>query len=146
LGPFVAELVEWSVVSGPSLPLALAVIVVAGGLAGCASSSQRSEPQAVAVRFATAVEGSNGRDACAVLTSEAAESVSGATDVPCAVAVLKVEEHGSRVRSVQIWGDAAQVKLGSDTVFLRRLPGGWQVRAAGCQSRPGAAYHCDVEG
>lgn len=102
--------------------------------------------RAVAVEFVTAVQGGNGRDACALLTSEAEESVSGATEVPCATAVLNLDEHGSNVRGVQIWGDSAQVKLGSDTMFLRRLPAGWQVRAAGCQSRPGAAYTCDVRG
>ncbi|HEV2885714.1 MAG TPA: hypothetical protein VGX49_02275 [Jatrophihabitans sp.] len=132
--------------SRPSLPLALAVIVVAGGLTGCASSTQRSQVQSVAVEFVTAVEDDKGADACALLTSDAEESVSGATDVPCATAVLNLEESGSQVHHVQIWGDAAQVKLGSDTVFLSRLSAGWQVRAAGCQSQPGAAYNCDVEG
>ncbi|MEO7262509.1 MAG: hypothetical protein ABI047_14835 [Jatrophihabitantaceae bacterium] len=131
--------------SGRSLRLALAVFL-AGGLVGCAASAERSGVQAVAVEFVTAVEDSNGSDACALLTSEAEESVSGATDVPCATAVLTIDENGSQVHHVQVWGDAAQVKLGSDTVFLRRLPAGWQVRAAGCQPQPGAAYHCDVEG
>ena len=129
-----------------SLPLALAVLVVAVGLAGCAAGTERSEVQQVAVDFVSAIEDENGQDACELLTSEAEESVSGATDVSCATAVLNLDESGSEVRHIQIWGDAAQVKLGSDTVFLRRLPTGWQVRAAGCQSQPGAAYHCDVEG
>jgi hypothetical protein len=133
-------------VSRRSLPLALAVLVVAVGLAGCAAGTERSEVQQVAVDFVSAIEDENGQDACELLTSEAEESVSGATDVSCATAVLNLDESGSEVRHIQIWGDAAQVKLGSDTVFLRRLPTGWQVRAAGCQSQPGAAYHCDVEG
>ena len=132
--------------SGRSLPLALAVIMVAGGLAGCAASSQRSEAERVAVDFVTAIEDRNGADACELLTSRAEESVSGATDVACATAVLNIEESGSEVHHVEVWGDAAQVKLGTDTVFLQELPVGWQVRAAGCHSQPGAAYKCDVEG
>jgi hypothetical protein len=115
-------------------------------LTGCASTIQRQQVQAIAVDFVTAVQNKNGQDACSLLTPNAAESVSGATDIPCSTAVLNVEEDGSEVRHVQIWGDAAQVKLGGDTVFLSRQPAGWQVRAAGCQSQPGAAYHCDVEG
>lgn len=115
-------------------------------LAGCASDTERQQVQAAAVEFVTAVEGSDGPGACALLTTDAAESVSGATDTPCAAAVLNVDEHGSQVHHVQVWGDSAQVKLGTDTLFLRRLQNGWQVRAAGCQSRPGAAYRCDVEG
>jgi hypothetical protein len=133
-------------VSGRSLPLALAAIVLAAGLVGCTADTERSEVQRVAVDFVTAVESKDGSDACELLTSQAEESVSGATDVPCATAVLSIDESGSQVHHIQVWGDAAQVKLGSDTVFLRRLPDGWQVRAAGCQSQPGAAYNCDVEG
>jgi hypothetical protein len=124
----------------------VAVVALACALTGCASSAERSQVQAVAVEFVTAVQDGDGQDACALLTSEAEQSVSGATDVPCATAVLNVEELGNQVHGTQIWGDAAQVKLGSDVVFLRRLPGGWQVRAAGCQSAPGVGYHCDVQG
>ena len=133
-------------VSGRSLPLALAALAVAAGLAGCTAGTERSEVQQVAVDFVTAIEDGNGQVACGLLTTEAEESVSGATEVSCETAVLNIDESGSQLRHTQVWGDAAQVKLGSDTVFLRRLPSGWQVRAAGCQSQPGAAYNCDVEG
>jgi hypothetical protein len=124
----------------------VATALLGGGLAGCQSSPQRSEVQGVAIRFVTAVEDKQGENACALLTPDAEESVSGATDVSCQTAILNVDEHGLDVHSVQVWGDAAQVKVGSDTVFLRRLDAGWQVRAAGCQSQPKAAYKCDVEG
>jgi hypothetical protein len=126
--------------------LALALLAFAGVLAGCTSSTERSEVQSVAADFVSAVEDRNGPAACALLTPEAEKSASGATDVPCATAVLTIRENGSQLHGTQIWGDAAQVKLGSDTVFLRRLPAGWQVRTAGCQSRPGAAYDCEIQG
>jgi len=129
-----------------SLPVLLAVLATAAAVAGCTGSNQRPQVRDVAVEFVVAVQDRHGQDACSLLTDEAAESVSGATDVPCEQAVLNVDEDGTAVHSVQVWGDAAQVKLGSDTVFLRWLPGGWQVRAAGCQSQPGAAYRCDVAG
>jgi hypothetical protein len=133
-------------VGGRSLPLALAALAVAAGLVGCTAGTERSEVQQVAVDFVTAIEDGNGQVACGLLTTEAEESVSGATEVSCETAVLNIDESGSDVQHIQVWGDAAQVKLGSDTVFLQRLPAGWQVRAAGCQSRPDAAYNCDVEG
>jgi hypothetical protein len=120
--------------------------VAAAGLAGCAANTERAEVQRVAVDFVTAVEDDNGQDACGLLTPEAEQSVSGATDVACSTAVLSIDESGSQVHHTQVWGDSAQVKLGSDTVFLRRLSTGWQVRAAGCRSQPDAAYDCDVEG
>ena len=113
-----------------SLPLVLAVVATAGASAGCSAGPQRPQVLDVAARFVTAVQDHDGRAACALLTDEAAESVSGATDVQCEQAVLNVEEDGTAVHSVQVWGDAAQVKLGSDTIFLRWLPSGWQVRSS----------------
>lgn len=132
--------------SGRILPLALALVVTAGALSACTASTERSEVERVAVDFVTAVQDGNGQHACDLLTSEAEKSVSGATEVNCSSAVVNVHESGSDVHGIQVWGEAAQVKLGSDTVFLQRLPGGWQVRAAGCQSQPGKAYDCDIEG
>ncbi len=132
--------------TGRCLPLALAVILAVGGSVGCTSGAEQSRVRAVAAEFVTAVQDGNGGDACALLTSEAEKSVSGATDVPCATAVLNLDENGSQLHGIEIWGDAAQVKLGTDTVFLRRLPTGWQVHAAGCQPQPGAAYDCEVQG
>lgn len=129
-----------------SLPLALAVLAAGGAVAGCTSSTERSQVQSVATEFVTAVQDRDGQQACALLTSEAEKSVSGATDVPCETAVLAIEEDGSQLHGTQIWGDAAQVKLGTDTVFLRRLAAGWLVQAAGCRSRPGASYDCDIQG
>lgn len=132
--------------SGRILPLALASVLAAGGLAACTADTERSEVQRVAVDFVTAVQDGNGQHACELLTSEAQKSVTGATDFACASAVVNIDESGSEVHRIQVWGDAAQVKVGSDTVFLQRFPDGWQVRAAGCQSQPGAAYDCDVDG
>lgn len=123
--------------TGRSLPLALALAALAsaGALTGCVTSTERSEVQSVATEFVTAVQAGDGQQACELLTPEAEDSVSGATDVPCATAVLTLEQDGAQLHGTQIWGDAAQVKLGTDTVFLRRLAAGWQVQAAGCRPR-----------
>jgi hypothetical protein len=124
----------------------MSLIAVTGALTGCGSSPQRSDVKDVAVRFVTAVQAKQGNAACALLTSDARQSATGATDVTCADAVLNVDEHGVNVHGAQVWGDEAQVKLGTDVVFLRRFTAGWQVRAAGCRPQPGAAYDCDVAG
>jgi hypothetical protein len=111
---------------------------------GCASSPDHRPVSAAAVDFVSAVADGNGAAACRVLTSDAQQSVSGATDVPCSKAVVSVDEKGTSVSSVQVWGDAAQVHVGQDVVFLRRISGRWLVSAAGCVRQPAGPYDCDV--
>jgi hypothetical protein len=116
------------------------------GLAGCSTRAREHDASEVAARFVAAVSARDGAAACALLTERARESVSGATDATCADAVLNVEEDGSAVRRVEVWGDAAQVRVGTDVIFLQRLRAGWFVSAAGCEPRPSAPYNCDVDG
>lgn len=115
-------------------------------LAGCVPGSRRSAVVSVATRFVAAVSRHDGTGACAILTDNAKSSASGATDTPCDQAVLNVKENGTQIRGVQVWGDSAQVKIGGDVLFLRRMQSGWLVNAAGCKPQPRAAYQCDVGG
>ena len=92
----------------------------------------------------SAVEHGDGAAACRALTKNAEESVSGATDVPCAKAIVSIQENGDAVRASQVWGDAAQVRVGADVVFLRRYPHGWRVSAAGCTRQTAGPYDCTV--
>jgi hypothetical protein len=115
-------------------------------LAGCVPGGKRSAVVGVATRFVDDVSRHDGRGACAILTDNAKRSASGATDTPCEQAVLNVKGNGTTIRGVQVWGDSAQVKIGGDVVFLRRLKSGWLVDAAGCRPQPRAAYQCDVAG
>jgi hypothetical protein len=123
-----------------------AVLVAAAVLTGCSSTPERGAVSATAQRFVRAVEAKQGAAACARLTGSARQAASGATKTPCARAVLKVDERGDAVRRVQVWGDTAQVVIGSDTVFLHRQRAGWAVRAAGCQRQANGVYDCEVDG
>jgi hypothetical protein len=116
------------------------------GLVGCSVGTDRSAVSSAAVRFVRSVEGHDGASACGLLTSAARSSVSGATNVPCAKAILSIDERGTSVTASQVWGDAAQVHLAGDVIFLRRVQGGWHVSAAGCTPRPSGPYDCDVSG
>jgi hypothetical protein len=115
-------------------------------LAGCSTSAEKHDAGDVAARFVAAVSARDGAAACGLLSEPARESVSGATDASCAEAVLNVDEHRSPVHGVKVWGDAAQVRIGTDVVFLVHLHTGWRVVAAGCKPQPGAPYKCDVDG
>jgi hypothetical protein len=50
------------------------------------------------------------------------------------------------VEQVEIWSDAAQVRLTGDTLFLLRFPDGWRVSAAACRPQGEAPYQCEVQG
>jgi hypothetical protein len=115
-------------------------------LAGCGRPGGASGVEQVAQRFVTAVQAHNGTAACALLTATARDSVSGMTDASCPDQIVNVDESGAQVRGVQIWGDAAQVRIGSDVLFLRHISAGWRISAAGCKPEPPRPYNCDVEG
>jgi hypothetical protein len=82
---------------------------------------------------------------CRLLTPAAAASV--ATGVgTCADAVGDLDLSSGPVGKVEVWSDRAQVRAGTDTLFLTRVAGGWKVSGAGCTARPGLPYDCDIEG
>jgi len=115
-------------------------------LAGCTPSHPSHAAADVAAQFVDAITRHDGGQACGLLTANARSSASGATDTPCVQAVLNVKENGVDIHGVQIWGDRAQVKIGTDVLFLARFDTGWRVNDAGCKPQPRTAYACDVEG
>jgi hypothetical protein len=52
----------------------------------------------------------------------------------------------ARVRSVEVYGKDAMVRLDRDVMFLALFPGGWRVTAAGCQAQGDRPYDCTVQG
>jgi hypothetical protein len=119
--------------------------------AGCSSSPHEDSVRTIAVEFVTAIADQDGEAACSLLTERARQSVTGATDATCADAIINIDqadidEAGDEVHSVEVWGDAAQVKVGDDVIFLREQAEGWQVRAAGCTKQSVGGYDCDIEG
>ncbi|MFN2560685.1 MAG: hypothetical protein ABR571_05245 [Jatrophihabitans sp.] len=128
----------------PRLMLVLALPAVALAATGCMSSPSRAEVSAAAASFVRAIEAADGPVACRLLTSDARRSASGATDTQCSDAILSITEQGEAVHGVQVWGDAAQVKIAQDVIFLRRISGSWQVSAAGCKRQSQGPYQCTV--
>jgi hypothetical protein len=99
------------------------LLVATLGLTACGTRARENGASTVAERFVAAVSGRDGATACRLLT-----------------------ERGSTVGQVEVWGDAAQVRIGADVIFLLHLDSGWFVSAAGCTPRPSAPYQCDVDG
>jgi hypothetical protein len=90
------------------------------GVAGCASTGDR---------------------ACARLAPDTAR------DASCPDGILEEDLPGpGEVVSTEVYGQWAQVRTTTDTVFLAVFPGGWRVVAAGCTSRGNQPYECALQG
>jgi hypothetical protein len=113
---------------------------------GCTGTPHRDVVSTAALSFVGRLEAGDGAAACRLLTDDARNSASGATDMPCEKAIASVKENGRRISRVQVWGDAAQVYVAGDVVFLRRISGDWLVSAAGCMPQPPGPYDCKVGG
>jgi hypothetical protein len=95
-------------------------------------------------RFQAAVLRADAVAACALLTQEARGNLETASAEPCAQALPALDLPAGGVRSVEVWGGNAQVRLDSDVLFLARFSTGWQVTGAGCRPRPELPYDCAV--
>jgi hypothetical protein len=112
-------------------------------LAGCSSTQ---EPEVT--RVATAFENSSGNAEarCDLLAPATLKAFEKDQTSPCSDAVGQLSLAGGAVRSVEIWGSDAQVRMSGDTVFLTDTQAGWRVTAASCRSQGDAPYDCRVEG
>lgn len=115
-------------------------------LAGCGAPAGTDEVTRAATDWLAAARASDSARLCALLTPAAVDSVV-TGDETCEQAVGDLDLPGDGpVGSVQVWSDEAQVKAGTDTLFLVRLGGGWRVDGAGCRPRPDRPYDCAVAG
>jgi hypothetical protein len=121
------------------LPAAVGAVL----LSGC-SSAERPGAEKVATAFED--QGAGAQQRCELLAPITLETFEKDASAPCANAIQQVALKGGEVRSVQVWGDDAQVQMAGDTVFLTQTPSGWRVTAAGCQPRDEQPYDCEVEG
>ncbi len=112
-------------------------------LSGC-SSAQEVDVEHVARTFADpAVDPEQRCDLLAPATLAAFER---GQSEPCTEAIAQVSRGDGEVRSVEIWGGEAQVKLSGDTLFLTETGSGWRVTAAACRAQAEAPYLCEVTG
>ncbi len=117
-------------------------------LAGCGSVGARGDAAAsVATRMLSAVDGQDGAGACAVLAPDTVAELEESAGKPCAEAILDEDlPAAGTVTGSAVYGQWAQVRLTSDTVFLAAFPGGWRIVAAGCAPRQERPYDCALRG
>jgi hypothetical protein len=126
-------------------------VIAAGGLVALLSAACGAAPGSSAVtraadQWLAAARAKDAAALCRLLTPGAAQSVASG-DETCEQAIGDLDlPGGGPVEAVQVWSDRAQVRTGTDTLFLTRLSGGWRVSGAGCTFRGDEPYDCDVEG
>ena len=114
-------------------------------VAACAPADAPAARDAGA-SFQQAVVRGDAAAACALLAQEARGNLESASAESCAQALPALDLPAGGVRSVEVWGGTAQVRLESGVLFLARFRTGWQVTGAGCQPRPDLPYDCSVQG
>jgi hypothetical protein len=132
----------------PAVRTRWAGVVAAGAvvlLAGCGAPAGSDEVTRTAADWLAAAQAGNARRLCALMTPSAVDSVVTGAET-CEQAVGDLDLPGGSVGTVELWSDEAQVKAGTDTLFLVRLSRGWRVNAAGCRPRPDRPYDCAVAG
>ena len=132
-------MIRWRVRLVVSAVAALGVAATAG----CAAAAQ-PDVSAAAGQFRDAVGRHDGAAACALLTDDARDDTE-TFGRDCARQLATLPDPGA-VEQVEIWGDAAQVRLAGDTLFLLRFPDGWRISGAGCTPQGDTPYRCEVQG
>jgi hypothetical protein len=115
-------------------------------LSACGAGARTDEAADVATRFVSSLASGDTGAACDLLAPRTRESVESRAG-SCVEGVTRIpaRSDATEARSVQVWGDESQAKVGDDTLFLHRFPSGWKVIAAGCTPRVNQPYDCEVQ-
>lgn len=137
-----------------SATVALVGVTVLTLLAGAGCGASRApEVRGAATQFYRAVSDSDGAAVCALLAPRTVAELERSAQASCEDAVLDLDilardqVSDGQVSGTQVWSDQAQVRIGSDTVFLAEFADGWKVVAAGCTlRRTSQPYDCQLKG
>jgi hypothetical protein len=119
-----------------------AVVIASVGLCcGCGAGQRETDSRSVAADFLAAMGDGDTDAACALLADATREDLEYSEGKPCAPALASVDIAGGEVGEVSVWGDRAQARASTGTLFLVQLDAGWRVTAAGC-APSGDGYDC----
>lgn len=122
--------------------LAAAVVLCGGLSSGCSAGQREVDSKAAAVDFLAAMADGDTRAACALLATRTRDDLETSESMPCSSALESVEISGGDVGEVAVWGDRAQARASTGTLFLVELDAGWRVTAAGCTRADDGTYDC----
>ncbi|MEU9082734.1 hypothetical protein [Streptomyces sp. NPDC048357] len=118
-------------------------------LSGCGASAARVDgARAVGERFERALASGDHGAACRLLAPETRGQLEQDQKKTCGEAMGEEDlPHAGAVRTTEVFGRQAMLRLVGDTLFLSQFSGGWKVVAAGCtpqgEQQP---YQCVLKG
>ncbi len=118
------------------------VAVLVAVCAGCATGARENDSRAVATTFLAAMGDHDTAAACALLAADTRDQLEYAEGEPCATSLESVDIAGGAVDTVDVWGDRAQARASTGTLFLVELDSGWRIAAAGCARSAEGTYDC----
>jgi hypothetical protein len=127
--------------------MAFALVAVLAST-GCGAADRAPAATATARAFQTALEGPDGRAACARLSRSTASKLAQDQQKPCAQAILEQSlPTGTDVARARVYVTSAAAEVpGGDWMFLDEGPHGWEISAAGCKpTQADMPLDCQVE-
>ncbi|WP_369142672.1 hypothetical protein [Streptomyces sp. R44] len=132
------------------VPLLIGVTTaLVAALSACGAPQARVDGATDAGRFfEESLAAGNFGVACGLLAPESREQLEEGEKKPCAAALPSQElPRGGAVRSVDVYGRQALLRLRGDILFLSQFDEGWRVTAAGCAPGTGdTPYSCVLKG
>jgi hypothetical protein len=110
-------------------------LLAAAMCAGCGAADSAPDATAVARDFQAALDGRDGRSACAQLSDKTASKLEKDERKPCEEAIFTVDlPAGTEVARARVYVTSASVDvLDGGTLFLEEADDGWEISAAGCK-------------
>jgi hypothetical protein len=116
--------------------MAIALLAVGLGSAGCGAGPDQAAARAATERFLTAVEAHDGVQACAQWSPQTRAELEKQEQRECREAVTGLRLEPGSVTRVQVYVLNAMVELSSgEAAFLEEGPEGWRLSAAGCTAQ-----------
>ncbi len=126
------------------------LVLLAALLAGCGTSDDRDQAEAVVERFYAAIDADEPQAACEELGDATLEQLESQTQQPCDAVIDGLEYEGGSIVKAEVYITNAKVDLDSgESAFLSREDDGWKLSAIACKAEKGKPadrpFECEVE-
>ena len=130
--------------------LAIGLLLLCLGAAGCGRSGDRDRAAEVAERFFAAVNSGDGAAACAQLAPDTRKALQDDEQKPCREAIGTLSIEPGALTGIALYLTNAKADLDNgQSAFLSQTADGWRLSAVGCKPGDGppadAPMDCELE-